>query len=847
MWEKLTNNANERLIEAIAIAKKYKNVQLEPVHLALSIFSESGGIGQQICEGLKINVNDCLKLLKQELSKYPTQDPALETPGVGPAFSRVFTKAEKYAKERNDSHIAIDAFLVALSEEYDCGEIFRKCGLENIKTEVEKIRKGTVSSANAETTYQALKKYGIDLTELAESGKLDPVIGRDDEIRRVIQVLSRKRKNNPVLIGDPGVGKTAIVEGLASRIISGDIPSNLKCRLIALDMGSLVAGAKYRGEFEERLKAVLNEVKENAGKIILFIDEIHLALGAGQTEGSMDAANLLKPMLARGELRCIGATTFDEYRKYVEKDKAFERRFQQVSVNEPSIEDTLSILRGIKEKYEIHHGVRIKDSALVSAVLLSSRYITARFQPDKAIDLVDEACASIRTQLNFQPEELDKLERKKLQYDIEATALSKEKDELSQKRYAEILTELAEIDEKIRPLRTKYEDEKNLVHELSEVSQKIENVQAKIALAKRDRNINYAADLEYYVLPELKQRLSVLTEKQKDSSLISDVIDTDHIAEIVSRWTGIPVSKLNQTQKDKLLYLDSQLKKRIIGQDTAIAEVTSAVLRARAGLSHTGQPTGSFLFLGPTGVGKTELAKALAFELFDDEKNMIRIDMSEYMESHSLSRLIGAPPGYIGYDAGGQLTEAVRRKPYSVILFDEIEKAAPTIFNILLQVLDDGRLTDGTGKTVDFSNTIIILTSNIGSSYILNNSNYQTEVMHQVRQFFKPEFLNRLDAITIFSPLTQDMLQQIFAIQVTHLSSRLVSPQIQLLFTDEARDFILKQTYDTHYGARPLKRYLEKHIITLISKLILSEQLHPHSTITFILKNNDLSYSITSP
>jgi len=694
------------------------------------------------------------------------------------------------------------------------------------------------------------------LVSLAEEGKLDPVIGRDEEIRRVINVLSRRTKNNPVLIGEPGVGKTAIVEGLASRIVRGDIPENLKCRVIALDMGALVAGAKYRGDFEERLKAVLKEVKESNGSIILFIDEIHLVLGAGKADGAMDAANLLKPMLARGELRCIGATTLDEYRKHVEKDPAFERRFQQVLVKEPSVLDTVSILRGLKEKYETHHGVRIYDSAIVMAAQLAQRYITNRFLPDKAIDLVDEACANTRVQLNSQPQVIDNLERRKLQLQVEAVALEKEEDPASKQRLEIVRQELNKINDEVTPLKARYEEEKGRVQNLTNLRKKLESVKIKIAEAERANDIARAADLKYYAVPEIEKQIQKMIEedqKNRDkNTLVVETVGPEQIAEVVSKWTGIPVSKLSQTEKERLLHLADNLHKRVIGQDEAVDAVAEAVLRSRAGLARENQPTGSFLFLGPTGVGKTELAKALASELFDDEKQMIRLDMSEYMEQHSVARLIGAPPGYVGFEEGGQLTEQVRRRPYSVVLFDEVEKAHPQVFNVLLQVLDDGRLTDGQGHVVDFTNTVIIMTSNLGSEHLMEAvvedgkipEHIREKVMNKVKKHFRPEFLNRLDDMVIFSALTKQNLNSIVHLQMRSVEKRLADKDIAIVITPAASEFILKQAYDPVYGARPLRRYLEKHIVTQVSRMILTGELREHCTVTFDNKDNRLACSV---
>lgn len=813
------------------------------------------------------------------------------------ALIKVLTAARELQQKQNDSHLAVDHLFQALNSDSSIASVFGEAGLtpKALESGVREVRGGRrVDSKSAESTYEALKKFGTDLVEQAEAGKLDPVIGRDDEIRRVIRVLSRRTKNNPVLIGQPGTGKTAIVEGLAGRIVKGDIPDNLNCRIISLDMGALIAGAKYRGEFEERLKAVLKEVKDSNGKIILFIDEIHLVLGAGKTDGAMDAANLLKPMLARGELRCIGATTIKEYQKYVEKDPAFERRFQQVMVSEPSVEDTISILRGLKDRYEVHHGVRIADSALVVAAQLAHRYITNRFLPDKAIDLVDEACASTRVQLNSRPEQIDVLERKRLQLEIEETALTREEDEASKTRLEAVREQLTSIKEQLAPLNAQYEAARSQVDEVRELRKTLDDKKNKMEEALRRKDLALASDLKYGAIPELEKKLEAVTERLAEQkkeaaknggsagqSMISETVGVDQIAEVVARWTGIPVTKLNQTERDKLLHLSAVLHQRVVGQDTAVDAVADAVLRSRAGLGKPGQPTGSFLFLGPTGVGKTELAKALAADLFDDEKHMIRIDMSEYMEQHAVARLIGAPPGYVGHEDGGQLTEAVHRRPYSVVLFDEVEKAHPSVFNVLLQVLDDGRLTDGQGRTIDFSNTIIVLTSNIGSEYLLNMNKKgsgmsidsdsdddadkkskkrksvseaddeipeatRTRVMDLVKKHFRPEFLNRLDDIVFFTPLSGKNLKEIVQQQVALLGKRLVERHIILKLSDPAINYVLEQAYDPNYGARPIKRYLEKNVVTQLSKMIIGGTLQDYSVVNIGAKEgHGLTFDVT--
>eukprot|EP00466_Bigelowiella_natans_P007821 jgi/Bigna1/47555/estExt_Genewise1.C_150155 len=758
--------------------------------------------------------------------------------------------AKSLMKKNGDKLIAIDTLLVACAEQKNVSSVLSKVSLtpQIVKKIVEKMRKGAkVTSENAESTFDALNKYGINMTELARDGKLDPVIGRDQEIRRCIQILSRRRKNNPVLIGDPGVGKTAIVEGLAQRIVRGDIPKNLDAELISLDMGALIAGASYRGEFEERLKAVLKEVKEAEGKVILFMDEIHLVLGAGKTSGSMDAANLLKPMLARGELRSIGATTLDEYQKYVEKDPAFERRFQQVLVKEPSVVDTVSILRGLREKYEAHHGVRLLDASLVAAAKLSDRYISGRFLPDKAIDLVDEACASTRVQLDSQPEIIDKLQRRKLQLEVERTALEREKDDASKDRLKNVKTKLRDLEKELQPLMQRLEDEKAIVVEIQRFRKKLDQLKTKLVKAQRARDMERAADLQYEAIPDVEKRIKRLMQQDKEQkakrtdSLLTEVVTSDKISEIVARWTGIPVTKLQQSQAQRLLKLGDRLHERVVGQDEAVDAVSEAILRSRAGLASSNRPTGSFLFLGPTGVGKTELAKTLAEELFDSEKEIIRIDMSEYMEQHSVARLIGAPPGYVGHETGGQLTEAVRRKPYAVVLFDEVEKAHTRVFNVLLQVLDDGRLTDGQGRVVDFTNTVIIMTSNLGAEHLLNGIDAKTgklapdareKVLDAVRKHFAPEFLNRLDDMVVFTPLSRDELGKIVTLQVKGLGDRLKDKDIDLEIDAKAAKIVLDAAYTPIYGARPLRRYLERHIITQMSRMIIAGKLRDHSIVS---------------
>ena len=737
-------------------------------------------------------------------------------------------------------------------------DIFRAHGItkDGFLKELKKVKTDRITSDNPETTYDALNKYGFDLVERARSNKLDPVIGRDGEIRNVIRILSRKTKNNPVLIGEPGVGKTAIAEGLALRIVRGDVPEGLKDKTIfALDMGSLIAGAKFRGEFEERLKAVLNEIKKSQGKIILFIDELHTIVGAGKSDGAMDAGNLLKPLLARGELHCIGATTLDEYRKYIEKDAALERRFQPVTVDEPNVEDTVSILRGLKERYEIFHGVSIHDQALIAAATLSNRYITDRFLPDKAIDLVDEACAMIRTEIDSMPQEMDEISRRIMQLEIEETALKKETDELSRNRLEDIQKELSDLREKFRAMKAQWENEKKSINEVSDIKAEIEKTNAEIEAAQRKADYELAAKLRYSKLPELNAKLAQAQQnsESKHTTLLRDTVTEEEIAKVVSRWTGIPLSKLMEGEREKILHLDDVLHKRVIGQDEAVTKVSEAIMRSRAGIADPNRPIGSFMFLGPTGVGKTELAKALAECLFDDEHNLIRIDMSEYMEKFSVSRLVGAPPGYVGYEEGGQLTEAVRRKPYSVVLFDEIEKAHPDVFNILLQVLDDGRITDSQGRTVDFKNTILILTSNLGSSYILEGIDEKTgeikedarfEVERLLKTSFRPEFLNRLDEIIFYKPLTKENITGIIDILISSLSKRLAEKQLKLSVTDRAKDFIIEHGYDPVYGARPLKRYIQSKVETLLARVMLSGELKPNSTLITDAENGELSVRV---
>ena len=855
---KFTQKSSEAVNSCENLAYQYGSPEIAQDHFLYSLLTIEDSLILKLIEKMEVNKEAFLSQVQQAVEKKPKVSGGQTY--ISKSLNQVLVSAEDEAKAMGDEYVSVEHLFLSLMKypNTEIKKLFQAYGItrERFLQVLSTVRGNQkVVSDNPEATYETLEKYGYDLVERAKQQKLDPVIGRDSEIRNVVRILSRKTKNNPVLIGEPGVGKTAVVEGLAQRIVKGDVPDSLKDKkLFALDMGSLVAGAKYRGEFEERLKAVLEEIKASDGQILLFIDELHTIVGAGKTDGAMDAGNLLKPMLARGELHCIGATTLNEYRQYIEKDAALERRFQPVMVDEPTVEDTISILRGLKDRYEVYHGVKIADSALVSAAVLSNRYITDRFLPDKAIDLVDEACAMIKTELDSLPADLDEVQRKIMQLEIEEAALKKETDRLSVERLENLQKELAELRENFKSRKASWDQEKSAVERVSKLKEEIESLNNEIQIAQRNYDLNKAAELQYGKLPELQKQLEEAEEsaKKRESSMVHESVTDDEIATIISRWTGIPVAKLTESERNKTLNLDKELHKRVVGQDEGVEKVTEAIIRSKAGIKDPSKPIGSFMFLGPTGVGKTELAKALAASLFDNEQNMVRIDMSEYMEKYSVSRLIGAPPGYVGYEEGGQLTEAVRRKPYSVVLFDEIEKAHPDVFNVLLQVLDDGHITDSQGRTVDFKNTILIMTSNIGSQYLLEGideeGNIKTDaenmVMNDLRAHFRPEFLNRLDEIIMFKPLTKSNIGGIIELLLADVNKRLEDKELEIRLTDAAKNYVIDHGYEPAYGARPLKRYLTKHVDTLAARMILSGEVYPQDTIIIDEQGGMLTASV---